>query len=111
MTQAYQDLLARVEQINQTHHLEIDLKYIAEIYGDDIVAAIGEDPADFEEKIQWLLMRGFSDTVSDICNRFGILFVESSEFFCAQFDKLIERLGDNYADQIAEDLSLIEALM
>ena len=111
MTQAYWYLQFCVSQINIVHKQEIDLDSISQIYGPDVVEAIAENPMDFEEKIMWLLNHNFADTVSDICNRFGILLLEPTETFIEKFEQLIARLGEEYADLIGEDLSLLEELL
>lgn len=100
-----------VDQINREYALEIDLDCTAEIYGEHILEAIGDDTEGFREKITWLLAQGFADTVSDICNRFGILLTYDNETFFAQFEKLMKQLGDDFAWQISMDMSLLEALL
>ena len=100
-----------VEQINRIYALEIDLDCTAEIYGEHIIEAIAGNPEEFREKIDWLLAQGFGDTVSDICNRFGILLTYDNETFFSQFEKLMKKLGDDFALQISMDMSLLETLL
>ena len=111
MQENYPELAALVQKLNDYYALEIDLEYIAEIYGESIVASIAEQPEELEKKVMWLLEKGFEETTSDICNRYGILLCQWQEDFVAGFEKLIGKLGADYAEQIAEDLSLLEELM
>ena len=111
MQEKYPELTALVQKLNKCHGLELDPEYVEELYGESVVQTIAQDPEGFEEKVLWLLEKGFAETTADICNRFGILLCQCSEDFIAAFDALIQRLGTDYADQIAEDLSILEELM
>lgn len=110
MIQEYEELYDLVNEINLKHNLEIELDNIVDTYGEDVIELIAEDLDAFEEKIEWLLSLGFSDTVSDIC-RYGILFAEDNNLFISKFSELIQRLGNDYVDEISEDLSLLEEVL
>lgn len=106
-----EQLYALAKSLNALYGLELDLDHVKQLYGEYVLQTIAEDPEGFREKIEWLLEQGFADTTADICNRYGILFCQCSEEFISGFEQLLARLGQDYADKIAEDLSLLEALL
>ena len=87
MQEQYPELSALVQKLNDYYALEIDLDYIAELYGESVVGNIANEPEELEQKVMWLLEKGFEETTSDICNRFGILLCQCSEDFIAAFTK------------------------
>ena len=111
MTSNHEALYRFAEELNRRYGLEIELSTVEAIYGNHVLSLLAEDTDSFEQKIEGLLERGFGDTVSDIVNRFGILLAEDTELFFSRLDPLLAHLGASYAEQISEDLSLLETLL
>lgn len=105
------ELYNLIDQINQEHDLEIELDTVANIYGEDVVERMAETPDDVEANISYLISRNLGDTVSDICNRYGILLCEDPVDFSRQVAGLIDDLGEDYADKMGDDMSCWEALL
>lgn len=100
-----------IGELNTQHGLEIELDAIAEIYGEDIVDRMAEYAEEVIANIEYLLSLGFAETVSDICNRYGISLLEDNHIFRSNVDALITGLGKSYTEQLAEDVSYWEQLL
>lgn len=90
--------------------MNIDFGKIREIYGEDALVACNNNLDDLVKNINYLIQLGFDD-YNDIIERFPLAFVDDHEIVKEKIDNLISRLGDNYLEQLGEDMSLWEELL
>lgn len=94
-----------VAEFNREHRLEVELDTIREIYGEDIVETMAHQQEDVLRNMEYLVKRNFGESVSDICNRFGILLLEDPKIFEERVNGLIADMGEDYVNLLAEDMS------
>ena len=90
--------------------MNINFSKIREIYGEDALIACNENLDDLVKNINYLIKLGFDD-YGDIIERFPLAFVDDHEIVKEKIDNLIGRLGDDYLDQLGEDMGLWEELL
>ena len=90
--------------------MNIDFNNIRDTYGDDIILLIRDNIDDINENIDYLKKLKFTD-IEDIFEKFVLLFLDTPSEFKDKFDKLINKLGDNYVDIIENDLFILEELL
>ena len=102
---------SRIEQINEQYGLEIDLGYVEEIYGEDMLQSMADMAEEVLENIDYLVELGFDEGVSDICNRFAPILLEDNGYFREKVDRLIADLGHDAVEKLLEDMSPWEELL
>ena len=86
---------------------EIDIKILKENFDDEMIREID---ADNISKIFVYLKENGIDYAKDLLLLSLDLFLLSSEEFIQKFEKLKERLGQDYVEKLGEDISLIEIM-
>lgn len=105
------EIQTRIEQINEQYGLEIDLSYVVELYGEDMLQSMADMADEVEENIDYLVELGFDEGVSDICNRFAPILLEDNGYFREKVDRLLADLGHDAIEKLAEDMTPWEELM
>ena len=90
--------------------MKIDFMKIKEIYGEDALIACNENIDELVKNINYLISLGFDD-YEDIIERYPLAFVEDHEIVKERVDELIDRLGPDYLEILAEDMGYWEELM
>ncbi len=90
--------------------MKIDFMKIKEIYGEDALIACNENIDELVKNINYLISLGFDD-YEDIIERYPLAFVEDHEIVKERVDDLIDRLGPDYLEMLAEDMGYWEELM
>lgn len=98
-------------ELNARHGLQLEPEAVREIYGMDMVRSLESQQETVEQNLVFLLKNGFADTVSDIGNRFAPSLLEDSETFREKAEALMEELGEDYARQLGQDMSVWERMM
>jgi hypothetical protein len=105
------EFASRIEQINEQYGLEIDLGYVEEIYGEDMLQSMADMAEEVSENIDYLVELGFDEGVSDICNRFAPILLEDNGYFREKVDRLIADLGHDAIEKLCQDMTPWEELM
>ena len=90
--------------------MKIDFMKIKEIYGEDALIACNENIDELVKNINYLISLGFDD-YEDIIERYSLAFDEDHEIVIEKIDDLINRLGPDYLEILAEDMGYWEELM
>lgn len=90
--------------------MKIDFMKIKEIYGEDALIACNENIDELVKNINYLISLGFDD-YEDIIERYPLAFVEDHEIVKERIDDLIDRLGVDYLEILANDMGYWEELM
>ena len=90
--------------------MNINFNNIKDTYGDSVVLLIRDNMNEINENIDYLKELKFTD-IEDIFEKFVLLFLDTPSEFKDKFDKLINKLGDNYVDKIENDLFILEELL
>lgn len=86
---------------------EIDIQVLKENFDEDLISQI--DAENVAEITNYLLSNGIY-YAKDLFLSSLDLFLLDKEEFIKKFEKLKQRLGDNFVDELAEDSSLIEIM-
>lgn len=90
--------------------MNIDFDKIKKIYGSSIINSIALLKEDVIDNIKYFISLGFGDT-EDIFERQVLIFICPKEEFKMKIDNLIKKLGNNYIEEIENDISLLDALL
>ena len=90
--------------------MNIDFDKIEKIYGSSIINSIALLKEDVIDNIKYFISLGFGDT-EDIFERQVLIFICPKEEFKMKIDNLIKNLGNNYIEEIENDISLLDALL
>lgn len=90
--------------------MNIDFDKIEKIYGSSIINSIALLKEDVIDNIKYFISLGFGDT-EDIFERQVLIFICPKEEFKTKIDNLIKKLGNNYIEEIENDISLLDALL
>lgn len=86
---------------------EIDMKIIRENFDEEMINQMDEENID---KIQDYLDKNDIDYAKDLLISSLDLFLLRAEDFIKQFEKLKNKLGEDFAEKLGEDSSLIEIM-
>ncbi len=86
---------------------EIDMKILRENFDEEIIQQMDEKNID---KILDYLEKNNVDYAKDLLISSLDLFLLPAEVFIKQFEKLKEELGEDFAEKLGEDCSLIEIM-
>ncbi len=90
--------------------MNIDFDRIETIYGSSIINSIALLKEDVIDNIKYFISLGFGDT-EDIFERQVLIFICPKEEFKMKIDNLIKKLGNNYIEEIENDISLLDELL
>lgn len=90
--------------------MNIDFDRIEKIYGSSIINSIALLKEDVIDNIKYFISLGFGDT-EDIFERQVLIFICPKEEFKMKIDNLIKQLGNNYIEEIENDISLLDELL
>ena len=96
-----------MEDENMVHLDEIDMKILRENFDEDMIQQMDEENID---KILYYLEENTVDYAKDLLISSLDLFLLPAEDFIKQFEKLKKELGENFAEKLGEDISLIEIM-
>ena len=96
-----------MDEENMVHLDEIDMKILKENFDEDIIQQMDEENID---KILYYLEENTVDYAKDLLISSLDLFLLPAEDFIKQFEKLKKELGENFAEKLGEDISLIEIM-
>lgn len=96
-----------MEEENMVHLDEIDMKILKENFDEDMIQQMDEENID---KILYYLEENTVDYAKDLLISSLDLFLLPAEDFIKQFEKLKKELGENFAEKLGEDISLIEIM-
>lgn len=96
-----------MEEENMVHLDEIDMKILRENFDEDMIQQMDEENID---KILYYLEENNVDYAKDLLISSLDLFLLPAEDFIKQFEKLKKELGENFAEKLGEDISLIEIM-
>lgn len=86
---------------------ELDMKILRENFDDETISQIDEE--NINKILSYLDMNGIY-YAKDLLLTSLDLFLLPSENFIKQFEKLRNKLGENFAEKLGEDSSLIEIM-
>lgn len=89
--------------------MNIDFDRIEKIYGSSIINSIYLLKDDVIDNIKYFISLGFEDT-EDIFERQVLIFICLKEEFRVKINNLIKKLGNNYIEEIENDISLLDEL-
>lgn len=89
--------------------MNIDFDRIEKIYGSSIINSIALLKDDVIDNIKYFISLGFEDT-EDIFERQVLIFICPKEEFSVKINNLIKKLGNNYIEEIENDISLLDEL-
>lgn len=89
------------------HLDEIDMKVLRENFDEEMIQQMDEENID---KILHYLEKNNVDYAKDLLISSLDLFLLPAEDFIKQFEKMKKVLGENYAEKLGEDVSLIEIM-
>lgn len=87
--------------------LKFDLEKMSEIYGDEIKEIILENMDIIEKNAETLKKFKFND-IEGLFERCPAFFFNFPNKFTEKIEKLKKELGENYAEEIENDVNLIE---
>ena len=90
--------------------MNIDFDRIEKIYGSSIINSIALLKDDVIDNIKYFISLGFEDT-EDIFERQVLIFIYPKEEFRVKINNLIKKLGNNYIEEIENDISLLDELL
>lgn len=90
--------------------MNIDFDRIEKIYGSSIINSIALLKDDVIDNIKYFISLGFED-IEDIFERQVLIFICPKEEFKMKIDNLIKKLGNNYIEEIENDISLLDELL
>lgn len=90
--------------------MNINFDKIENIYGKDIINNIVMLKEDVINNFKYFVSLGFNDP-EDIFERQVTIFVCSNDEFKKKINKLISKLGNNYIEEIENDISLLDELL
>ena len=86
--------------------MDIDYDKIKEIYGNDILSEIISNKEDIIKNLYYFYQLGFED-VEDIFERQVMIFICSNDEFINKINNLINKIGNNYIDEIENNILVI----
>ena len=89
--------------------MDIDYDKIKEIYGNDILSEIISNKEDIIKNLYYFYQLGFED-VEDIFERQVMIFICSNDEFINKINNLINKIGNNYIDEIENNIELLDEL-
>lgn len=90
--------------------MNIDFDRIEKIYGSSIINSIYLLKDDVIDNIKYFISLGFEDT-EDIFERQVLIFICPKEESRVKINNLIKQLGNNYIEEIENDISLLDELL
>lgn len=90
--------------------MNINFDKIENIYGKDIINNIVMLKEDVINNFKYFVSLGFNDP-EDIFERQVTIFVCSNDEFNKKLNNLISKLGNNYIEEIENDISLLDELL
>lgn len=90
--------------------MNVDFDRIETIYGSSIINSIALLKEDVMDNIKYFISLGFEDT-EDIFERQVLIFICPKEEFRVKINNLIKKLGNNYIEEIENDISLLDELL
>lgn len=90
--------------------MNIDISKINEIYGKEMIENIKENIETINKNINYLICLEFIN-VEDLVERLTPLFLNDYSVFKDKIDSIIKKIGINYAEEIDEDISILEELL
>ncbi len=85
----------------------IDFNKINELYGIDVLKDIKTNEHDVIKNLMYFAILGFDDTI-DIFERKALVFIDDNISFKSKIDKLIDKIGINYVDEIENNIDLLD---
>lgn len=90
--------------------MNIDISKINEIYGKEMIENIKENIQTINKNINYLICLEFIN-IEDLVERLTPLFLNDYSVFKDKIDSIIKKIGINYAEEIDEDISILEELL
>lgn len=90
--------------------MNIDISKINEIYGKEMIENIKENIETINKNINYLICLEFIN-IEDLVERLTPLFLNDYSVFKDKIDSIIKKIGINYAEEIDEDISILEELL
>ena len=88
----------------------MNLEKIKEIYGEDIYEDIINNKELVMNNINYLNSKNIT-IIEDIIERYGIILLYEEDEFKDKIDSLINKLGDNYIEELENNVDLLEELL
>ncbi len=85
--------------------MNLDIEKLKEIYGENIVVDLHENMDSLVENMNTLISYGFKDPY-DMVESNPYIFLTLPETFQEKIEKVIQKLGVNFVEQIEENMSL-----
>ncbi len=92
--------------------MDINYETISEIYGTDILSNLHTeyDVTNFVKNIRYLQEKNI-ECIDEIVSSYFPLFIYENTLFKKNVDNLLNRLGKDYIDIIAEDMDVLAELL
>ena len=92
--------------------MDINYETISEIYGTDILSNLHTeyDVTNFVNNIRYLQEKNI-ECIDEIVSSYFPLFIYENTLFKKNVDNLLNRLGKDYIDIIAEDMDVLAELL
>ena len=87
----------------------LDLDKIREIYGDSSIEELNDNIETLTNNMNYLFKLGFDD-VYDTVSLYPYMFLIDEDIFKEKVNTLIDSLGFDYLEKLAEDTSLWESV-
>ena len=88
----------------------MNLEKIKEIYGEEIYEDIINNKELVMNNINYLNSKNIT-IIEDIIERYGIILLYEEDEFKDKIDSLINKLGDNYIEELENNVDLLEELL
>lgn len=89
--------------------MNINFYKIKEIYGTEVIKQIKNNIEDVLMNIDYLVKLDFTD-IEDIFERCPLIFLYDKNIFQEKINFLIKKIGNNYIEEIENNLELLEEL-
>ena len=86
---------------------ELDRQKIEIIHGEGIYELLEQNIENVRKNVEYMDEKGFTDTM-DLLERVPTLFVNDEKTFKNKINKLIEKMGKNYVEEIENDIGILE---
>ena len=88
----------------------MNLELVKDIYGEDIFKLFIENKETVINNIKFLKTKDIT-IIEDIIERYAIILLFDEIDFKNRIEYLINKLGDNYNEQLEENVDLLEEIM
>ena len=86
---------------------ELDRQKIEIIHGEGIYELLEQNIEDVRKNVEYMAEKGFTD-IMDLLERVPTLFINDEKTFKNKINKLIEKMGKNYVEEIENDIGILE---